>query len=160
MAVAENGVIGRGNRLPWHLPADLRHFKSITLGHPVIMGRRTFESIGRPLPQRRNLVLSRDPHCSAAGAEVAGSLAAALEQVNAATEVFVLGGAAVFAAAMPHAEQIYLTRVHALIDGDTTFPALDEQWQLISSHHHDADADNALPHSFQLWQRTATVASD
>lgn len=154
VAVAENGVIGRDNQLPWRLPADLKRFKALTLTHPVIMGRRTFESIGFPLPGRRNLVLSRDPQYSAPGIEPFGSLTEALEATRQAEEVFVLGGAAVFEEAIGHADRIYLTRVHTEVEGDTRFPELDPRiWRQIDDEPHAADTDNPLPYVFQIWER-------
>lgn len=156
MAVADNGVIGRDNQLPWHLPADLKRFKALTLGHAVIMGRRTFESIGLALPGRRNLVLSRDPEYSAPGIELFGSLTEALEGARQAGEVFVLGGAAVFAEALGHADRIYLTRVHAQVAGDTRFPELDPRlWRQVADEPHAADSDNPLAYDFQIWERRA-----
>lgn len=154
VAAAENGVIGRDNRLPWHLPDDLRRFKRLTLGHPLIMGRRTFESIGGPLPGRRSLVLSRDPGYRPHGVEVYGNLDAALAAVTDADEVFVIGGAALFERALPRADRIQLTRVHGHIDGDVRFPDPDPaHWRLVSAERHEADAEHALPFSFQVWER-------
>jgi len=124
VAVAENGVIGRENRLPWHLPEDLRHFKRVTMGHPVIMGRKTHESLGRPLPGRRNIVITRQPEYAAAGCEVVHSLAGALALCSGADEVFVIGGAAVYGEALPQASRIYLTRVRTAASGDTRFPPI------------------------------------
>ncbi len=123
-AVADNGVIGADGTLPWHLPADLRHFKKTTLGKPVIMGRRTFESIGRPLPGRRNLVLSRRRGFAADGVERADSVAAALALAGAVDEAVVIGGGRVYTQALPLTGRLYLTQIHAPIDGDTYFPAL------------------------------------
>ncbi len=122
-AVARNGAIGRDNALLWHLPADLAHFKRVTLGHPVVMGRRTWESLGRPLPGRRNLVVSRNPTLRAEGAEICGCLAQALHQCADVRDVFVIGGAALFAEALPMAWQLWLTEVHAEAEADTFFPA-------------------------------------
>ncbi len=155
VAMSENGVIGRGGDLPWHLSADLKRFKKLTLGHVVIMGRKTFESIGRPLPRRRSLVLSRDPAYRAAGAEVAASLEQALAMAAAEDDVFVIGGAAVFAEALPLADRLYLTLVHAEVDGDVTFPAVDtDSWRLISTERHEADAKHAYAFSFLVYEPT------
>ena len=155
-AVADSGVIGRDNALPWHLPADLRRFKELTMGHPVIMGRLTYESIGRPLPGRRNLVLSRSPGLAIEGVEVLGSLELALEAVAEAAEAFVIGGAGLFAEALRHADRLYLTRVHARVDGDTHFPEVDtSRWQLVASEPHAADAANPLPFTFEVWDRSS-----
>jgi len=140
VAASRNGVIGRNGALPWHLPDDLRQFKRLTLGKPVIMGRRTWESIGRPLPGRRNIVLTRDPGFRAGGCEVAHSVSAALALLAGAEEAMVIGGAQVYAAFLPFAERIYLTRVQAEVDGDTHFPAPDpDAWRLVSSEAHGAD---------------------
>ncbi len=121
-AVAENGVIGQGGVMPWHLPADLAHFKRVTWGHPILMGRRTFEAIGRALPGRRNIVLTRDPDFSAPGIETASSLEQALERIGEAAQVMVIGGAELYRIALPLAQRIYLTRIHASPEGDTFFP--------------------------------------
>ena len=117
VAASENGVIGRDGDLPWHLPADLKRFKKLTLRHAVVMGRKTYqsilESLGRPLPKRRSIVLSRDPGCQASGAEIASGLDQALKLAAGDDEIFVIGGASVFAEALPKADRLYLTRVHA-----------------------------------------------
>jgi dihydrofolate reductase len=127
-AIARGGVIGRDNGIPWRVPEDARHFRALTMGHPVVMGRRTWDSLPspfRPLPDRRNVVLSRDPDWRAAGAERAGSLDEALGLVADAPRVFVIGGADVYAAALPIADDLLLTEIDADIDGDTVFPPFD-----------------------------------
>jgi dihydrofolate reductase len=125
-AVADNGVIGSDNTLPWRLPEDLRRFKALTLGHPVVMGRKTYESIGRPLPDRRNIVISRNAAFSAEGCETAASLDAALAACTGTTdEVFVIGGEQIYVAAMAHAERLYLTEIKAGFQGDAYFPGFD-----------------------------------
>ncbi len=124
-AVGANGVLGRDNALIWRLRGDLAHFKRTTLGHPVLMGRKTWESLGRALPGRRNLVISRDPGYAAPGAEVCASLAEALLRCAGAAEVFVIGGAQLYRAALPLAQRLWLTEVHASADGDAYFP----QWE-------------------------------
>jgi dihydrofolate reductase len=124
-ALARNRVIGRDNRLLWHLPEDMLFFREATRGHPVIMGRRTWESLPerfRPLPGRRNLVVSRDPHCEAPGAEVVGSLDEALARVAGATTAFVIGGAQLYAQALPRADRLLLTEIDRDFDGDAHFP--------------------------------------
>lgn len=131
--MTEDRVIGRNNALPWHLTEDLQLFKKRTLGHAVVMGRKTFESIGRPLPGRRNIVVTRNEDWRSDGVEVAHSLRAALALVDGGEEVFVIGGAQLYAAALPGATRIYLTEVHADVPGDTLFPPLDmAQWRLVS----------------------------
>ncbi|MGH8196767.1 MAG: dihydrofolate reductase, partial [Steroidobacteraceae bacterium] len=119
VAMADDGVIGRDNRLPWHLPDDLRRFKSLTLGHAILMGRRTFESIGRALPGRRNLVLTRNPSWRAADCEAVATPAAALAVVGDLECLFVIGGAEVFSACWPLVHRVELTEIHAAIEGDT-----------------------------------------
>ncbi len=130
VAVSENGVIGRDGGLPWHLPEDLRHFRRVTTGHAIVMGRRTWESIGRALPDRRSIVVTRTPGYVAPGADIAPSLEAALALAYATDpEPRVIGGGQLYAAALPLATRIYVTRVHRVVDGDTYFPALDEgEW--------------------------------
>jgi dihydrofolate reductase len=133
VARARNGVIGRDNALPWHLPEDLQHFKATTMGGTLLMGRRTFESIGRPLPGRRTLVLTRDPSWSHAGCERAGSLDEALALSADRPEVFVVGGAEVYAQALPRADRIVVTEVEVEVDGDAFFPPLDPaDWRCTS----------------------------
>ncbi|SEA10098.1 dihydrofolate reductase [Microbulbifer marinus] len=134
-AVARNGAIGRDNELPWRLSGDLQFFKRTTLGKPVVMGRKTFESIGRPLPGRSNIVISRNPDWCANGVESAPTLEAALQKAQqyaaevAATEVMVIGGAQIYRQALPLAERLYVTEVDAEVDGDAFFPELDDQWR-------------------------------
>ena len=149
-AVAENRVIGRGGGLPWRLPDELAHFKRTTLGKPVLMGRHTFVSLGRPLAGRRNVVLSRRPGFAAAGAEVASDLEVALALVAGAPEAMVIGGAALYREALPRAGRIYLTRVHASPAGDVCFPELDlEEWRETPVAEHAADDRHA--HAFSIW---------
>ena len=127
-AIARGGVIGRDNAIPWRVPEDARHFRALTMGHPVVMGRRTWDSLPspyRPLPGRRNVVLSRDPDWRAVGAERAGSLDDALRLLEGAPRVFVIGGADVYAAALPIAHDLLLTEIDADVDGDTVFPPFD-----------------------------------
>lgn len=127
-AVAANGVIGNGNALPWRLPEDLKRFKALTLGHPVIMGRKTFESIGRPLPGRRNIVISRNTLFAAEGCETAPSLDAALASCAGTTnEIFVIGGAQIYSEAMPLADRLYLTELRRDFPGDARFPEFNRQ---------------------------------
>lgn len=153
-AVADNGTIGRDSRLPWHLPDDLRRFKSLTLGKPILMGRRTFESIGKPLPGRTNLVLTRSREWARPGAAVVHSLGEALERAGEVPEVVVVGGAEIYRLALPRAQRIYLTRVHARIEGDTVFPALDErEWREAAREEHPADERHAYAMSFCVLER-------
>jgi dihydrofolate reductase len=155
-ALAENGVIGKDGTLPWHLPKDLKHFKSLTTGGVILMGRRTWESIGRPLPRRRSLVLSRDRNFRPEGAEVFENLQQAVEGSAEATEIFVIGGATVYTEALPQAHRLYLTRVHATVEGDVCFPTFDPaDWELTHEEHHGADGRHPFPFSFQTYSRLA-----
>jgi dihydrofolate reductase len=153
VAVAANGVIGRGNRLPWHLPEDLAHFKRLTLGHPVVMGRRTFESIiaalGKPLPGRTSIVVTRAPGRSLPGAVTVGSLDAAIAAAGDAAEVFVIGGAEIYRLALARADRVYLTRIEAAFDGDVTFPALDPaEWREVSRESHPPAGERTFGFTF------------
>jgi len=148
-AVARNGVIGRAGRLPWRLPADLRRFRAVTWGHPIVMGRRTWESIGRPLAGRRNIVVTRRPDYRAPGAEVVGSPEAALAAAADAGEVMVIGGGELYAAFLPLAGRILLTEVDAEPEGDARFPDLDPtEWEEVAREAHAPDAENPLPYAF------------
>ena len=153
-AVSENGVIGRGNALPWHLPADLQRFKRLTTGHAVVMGRKTWESIRRPLPNRRNIVISSSAGFQPTGATVVPSFGAAVEAVRDLTEVFAIGGSRVFEAALPLTDRLELTRVHAQVPGDAFFPKLDfSEWTLVAEERHPADEQHAYPFSFLTYDR-------
>ncbi|EKP0299268.1 type 3 dihydrofolate reductase [Aeromonas veronii] len=155
-AMAHDRVIGKDNQMPWHLPADLAHFKRVTLGKPVLMGRKTFESIGRPLPGRRNLVISRNPDYQAEGIEVVGSVEAALALLagSSVEELMVIGGGHLYAEMLPSADCLYLTQIDLAVEGDTRFPAFDDgQWQRIACESHPADEKNPHPYSFEIWQR-------
>jgi len=154
--MAENGVIGRANALPWHLPNDLKRFKALTTGHSIVMGRRTFESIGRALPGRRTIVITRNPDFSAPDVELARSLDAALELTAGEDEVFVVGGAELYRAALPRADRLYLTLVHAEVRGDVRFPAWDPaSWQLVEFVRFTTDQRHAYPYSFRRYERRA-----
>lgn len=154
-ALARGGVIGRDNEIPWRIPEDARHFRVLTMGHPVVMGRRTWDSLPdlyRPLPGRRNVVLSRDPNWRAEGAERAGSLDEALGLVDGAPRLFVIGGAGVYAAALPIADDLLLTEIDADIDGDTVFPAFDAAvFEETAREQLDSDAGVSL--SFVTYAR-------
>lgn len=154
VAMAENRVIGRDNALPWHLPADLRFFKNLTLGKPIIMGRKTYESIGRPLPGRQNIVLTRDDNFKAPGCDICSSLEQAMLAAGDAGEVMIIGGAALYDAVLDTADRIYLTEVHSDIQGDTWFPELDpSHWTEISRERHFADERNSMDYSFVTLDR-------
>jgi dihydrofolate reductase len=158
VAVAENGVIGREGKLPWHLPADLGRFKRLTMGHTIIMGRRTWESIGRPLPGRRMVVVSRQPdyHIDEGSVVTAASLDEALKSAELAgdKEAFIIGGAELFREALPLADRLYCTRVHAAVVGDTLFPEVCwDEWQLVESSDHGSDGKNEYPFAFETHER-------
>lgn len=159
-AVAENGVIGRNGKLPWHLSDDLRRFKRLTMGHTILMGRRTWESIGRPLPGRRTIVVSRQPQyrvgADADNIEIATSLDDALRIAAAAgdDEVFIVGGAELYRESLTRVDRLYLTRVHAAVEGDAYFPVVDwGKWRLVESGVHDANDRNDYPYSFEVYER-------
>lgn len=154
-AMADNRVIGIDNRLPWKLPADMQWFRKQTMGKPIVMGRLTFESFGaRPLPGRRNLIVSRNPDYRAEGAEVFESLEAALAAAGDSEEVMVIGGASLYAQALPHADRLYMTLVHAEVEGDAHFPDVDlTQWREVERTDLDADAKNPHPCSFVVLER-------
>ena len=153
VAVADNGVIGRDGTLPWRLPDDLKRFKQTTLGKPVLMGRKTWDSIGRPLPGRRNIILSTRPGFTAAGADVFPTLDAALHACAGEPEVMVIGGAEIYRVALPLATRIHLTRVHAAPEGDTFLELPLDGWRELSREDHPADDRHAHPFSFVTLER-------
>ncbi len=156
VAAAENNVIGVAGGLPWKLPNDLKFFRDLTLGKPVIMGRKTFESIGRALPDRKNIVISRDEKTRCEGCTVVHSFEDAMEEAGRgdAHEAFVIGGGQLFEQVLPLADRIYLTRVHAVIEGDTLFPSLDaDTWEQVSREEHAADARHMHDYTFFLYER-------
>lgn len=157
VAMDRRGVIGRDGGLPWRLSADLRRFREITMGHPLIMGRKTHESIGRPLPGRLNIVLSRDPAFSATGCVVVADLDAALAMCAEVDEVMVVGGAQIYAAALPACARLYLTEVDAEVSGDVTFPALRRaDWREVSRQSVPADEKNDYASCFVVLDRAAS----
>lgn len=158
-ALAENCVIGLDNKMPWHLPADLKHFKATTLGKPIIMGRKTWDSLGRPLPGRLNLVVSRQPDLQLEGAETFSSLDAALVRAQqwareqGVDELMLIGGAQLYAQALSQAQRLYLTRIEANPEGDAFFPSFDAaEWQRVESEEHPAEGDTPA-YRFETWQR-------
>lgn len=154
VAAAENNAIGKDNQLLWHLPNDLRFFKRTTTGYPVIMGRKTYESVGKVLPNRRNIIITRQSGYAVAGAEVVHSLGEALESCAGEPEVFVVGGAEIYDQALPLVDRIYLTRVHAALPGDSFFPELDQrEWRLASAETHPADSRHAYSYTFGIYER-------
>jgi len=149
VAAAENNAIGKDNQLLWKLPTDLKHFKTITSGGTVIMGRKTFDSMGKPLPNRRNIVVTRNTDLKIEGAEVTQSLEEALDLCQEEEEVFVIGGAEIYKAALDKTDKIYLTRVHQSFEADAFFPELDpEKWEETAREYHEPDEKNPIPFSF------------
>ena len=153
VAVSDNGVIGRDNALPWHLPDDLKRFKQLTLGKPIVMGRKTYESIGRPLPGRQNIVVTRDANYRREGVTVVHSVDDALRAAADAPEVMVIGGADLFRLFLPRASRIHLTRVHAQVMGNVFWPELGDAWDVVSREPHAADERHAWPMSFEVWEK-------
>ena len=152
--MAANRVIGRNNALPWHLPADLKRFKHLTTGHPVVMGRKTYESIGRPLPGRRNLVVTRNPGFVAPGCELAHSLDAAIAACGGAAQIFVIGGAELYRQALPYAQRLEFTEIDADFDGDAHFPAYPAaQWRETAREIHDAEPGTPFRYDFVSYER-------
>ena len=155
VATADNRIIGKGNSMPWHLPADLAYFQKNNLGNPIIMGRKTFESIGRPLPGRRNIVISRDENYQADGIEAATSVDDALALVKDVEEIMVIGGGAIYEHCMSAASKLYVTHIKASIDGDTQFPEFDtvNDWKKIHSELVIADEKNGYDLDFCVYER-------
>lgn len=154
MAVAENGVIGRNNEMPWYLPADFKYFKKTTITHPIIMGRKTFDSIGRPLPKRTNIIISRNEELKIKGCIVMNNLADAIAfaKLENPAEIFIIGGATIYQLSLPIIDTIYRTVVHVSPIGDAFFH-LPVEWKLISNEYHQADSKNLIPYSFQILER-------
>jgi dihydrofolate reductase len=154
VAMATNRVIGHENRLPWHLPADLQHFKQITMGKPILMGRKTWESIGRPLPGRTNIVITRDVSYSADGCVVVHSLDAALEAARDSDEIMVIGGAEFYRQVLPRVSTLYLTLVEGEFEGDAFFPEIDDnEWCEVERSDHGPDEKNPHAYSFIRLER-------
>ncbi|MDD4627839.1 MAG: dihydrofolate reductase [Candidatus Peribacteraceae bacterium] len=156
VAVAENGAIGANNQLLWNLPLDMKHFRETTKGHAVIMGRKTFESIGHPLPKRRNIIITRDANLKIEGCEAVVSLQDALQcaEKGGEAEAFIIGGGQIYAQALPTADRVYLTRVHTESEGDTFFPEFPtEEWIEVSREDHEADSEHRFPFTFLVYER-------
>lgn len=151
VAKSRNHVIGKDNRLPWQLPADLAHFKKITMGKPIIMGRKTFDSIGKPLPGRRNIIISHDKNLKIEGCDVFHSVDDALNAVKTSPEVMIIGGENLFSQTLSRANCIYLTVIDADFKGDTFFPTLGAEWQLASEEKCLPDEKNKYAYRFQVW---------
>lgn len=160
VAASTNGVIGRNNSLPWHLPEDLRYFRRVTMGKPIVMGRKTFESIGHPLPGRANIVISRNPGYAAPGTRTVASLdeglalAADIALADGVDEIVVIGGAEIYGLAIPRADRLYLTEVHASVTGDAVLPKISwSDWREVSREHHAAEGGNPYDYSFLVYDR-------
>lgn len=154
VAAAENNVIGGNNQLLWHLPNDMKWFRTVTTGHAVIMGRKTHESMGRLLPNRRNIIISRNPDLIIEGADVAGSIADAIQLVSDETEVFIIGGGEIYKQAWRMADKLYLTRVHVEKEGDTLIPEISpDEWTEESCESHSADEKHPFAYSFIIYNR-------
>ncbi len=153
-AMAQNHTIGVNNTLPWRIPADLQHFKRLTLGHHILMGRKTFDSIGKPLPQRTTVVITRDPNLRLEGCLIANSLEAAIAACAGETEIFIVGGAEIYAQALSYADTLYLTEIQQDVVGDAHFPAFKRsEWQEVSRETHQQETPQALCYHFVCYQR-------
>jgi dihydrofolate reductase len=153
VAISENHAIGKDNKLLWYLPKDLKHFKEITTGHTVIMGRKTYDSVGKPLPNRRNIIITRQA-ITIEGCEVVNSIEAAIELCKDEQEVFIVGGAEIYKQAMHLTDRIYLTIVHKNFEGDSFFPEISSQeWKEVFREDHEPDEKNLLPYSFITYER-------
>jgi len=161
VAASENNVIGKDNKLPWNLPKDMKYFKNLTNGHPIIMGRKTLEALGKPLPNRTNIVITRQANYLPAGVLVAATPEKALElafqhEIN---EAFIIGGGEIFHLMLPLTNRVYLTRVHAIVDGDAYFPVLSpDDWRLVSEEKHEADDKHLYSFSFEVFDRKNKMA--
>ncbi len=156
VAADENNVIGKNNQLPWHLPNDLKYFKNLTWAMPILMGRKTFESIGKALPGRKSIVITRNKNWQLTGVDVVYSIDEAIELAKSydVKEIFVIGGSEIFNSAFEKAHRIYLTRIYHQFEGDVYFPIVnEEQWLLSKDHHCKKDEKNIYDHSFQVWER-------
>jgi dihydrofolate reductase len=155
VAVADSGVIGRDNTLPWHLPDDLQRFKRLTLGKPIVMGRKTFVSIGKPLPGRHNIVMTRDTNYRPDGVTVVHDVDAAIAAAGDVPEIMIIGGAELFRLFLPRAGRVHLTRVHGDVQGDIHWPALDaREWRVTDREPHAADERHVYPLTFEVWEKS------
>jgi len=154
VAIAENNAIGKGNQLLWRMPADLKHFKNATTGHTVIMGRKTFDSVGKPLPNRRNIVITRNTDLKIDGVEIVNTLEKAVSLCNNDEEVFIVGGAEIYKMAMDRTDKIYLTVIHGVFDADTFFPEIDlDIWKETEIVDNNADEKNPFDYTFSTYVR-------
>lgn len=156
VAASENNVIGINNHLPWHLPVDMKYFKDTTMGKPIVMGRKSFEELGRVLPGRPNIMITRQKDYNAEGLYIVPSLEAGIEKAKTfgTEEIFITGGGEIFKMALPIIDRLYLTRVHAEVTGDTYFPEFDPRgWKLVKNERHEKDEKHAYALTFQVWER-------
>lgn len=154
-AISENNALGKDNKLLWHLPADLKRLKALTMGHHLIMGRKTFDSLGKPLPGRPHIVISRNKDLNYENVQVTDSVEEALKLATGDEQPFIFGGAEIYKLAMPYVQRIYLTRVHKAFDADTFFPELNkEEWKLVSKEDFEPDEKNLMAYSYEEYQRT------
>jgi dihydrofolate reductase len=156
VAASENNVIGKDNQLPWHLPNDLKYFKNLTWGMPILMGRKTFDSIGKPLPGRKSIVITRNKDWQEEGVAVVHSIEEAIQKAESfgVKEIFVIGGAEIFKTSLTTADRLYLTRIHHPFDGDVYFPKVSpDEWELTSSRFCEADEKNPFNHTYQVWEK-------
>ena len=155
VAFDQNRLIGKNNELPWHLPADLKHFKSITMGHHMVMGRKTFDSIGKPLPGRTSVVITRQHGLQIEGCIVVNNLEEALEYCKGQLEIFIVGGAEIFKWALPLCTDLYVTQIHHQFSGDTWFPEIKtDEWSILSKEDHNADEKNGWNYSYIHYKRS------
>ncbi|MBO8177396.1 dihydrofolate reductase [Aeribacillus pallidus] len=154
-AMDENRLIGKNNQLPWHLPEDLKYFKRVTMGHPIVMGRSTFESIGKPLPGRENIILTRDDRYKAEGCTILHSLEQLLDYIDEKNdEVFITGGAQIFQLLLPFADRLYVTRIHYSFEGDTYFPDIDwSDFRLVKREKGPKNEENPYDYEFEIYER-------
>lgn len=152
-AIAKNGVIGNNNTLPWHLPVDLKYFRNTTMGHAIVMGRRNHEDIGKALPGRRNIVLTRDENFSAENCEIAHSIDEVLGMIDRKDETFIIGGAEIYLSFLPYADKLYITHIDVDVDGDVVFPKYNSgEWELESEETHAVDSKNPLSCRFSVYR--------
>ena len=159
-AVSDNDVIGRDNKMPWRQSADLKRFKALTIGHHLLMGRKTYDSLDMELPGRTIVVITHDAKLQHDGVLVAHSVDQAIDLASLDSEIFIAGGSQIFEQAIPRADTMYITRVHADIEGDTFFPEFDDvtEWELVDSEHYEADEKNQYPYSFLTYERAGRLA--
>ncbi len=154
VAIGQNNVMGKDNAIPWHIPADLKFFKKVTMGHPIVMGRKTYDSIGKPLPGRENIIMTRNQHYAQEGCTIIHTVEELLKLEEKNEEVCVIGGAEIFKITFPHADRLYLTKINHEFEGDTFFPDFDEsEWKIISEEKGPKDEKNPYDYTFFIYER-------